>query len=122
MVGTRSKKGDDASTREAIITAAAAIVTEDGYEALNMRDLAGRVGIATMTLYRHVENKERLLSALAERLFSEIELPATESDSGAEGWEGEALSIFRGAHRVLTQHPELVEIIAKQHMNGQASY
>jgi TetR/AcrR family tetracycline transcriptional repressor len=117
---SRSRKVDDAATREAIITAAAAIVAEDGYEALNMRDLAERSDIATMTLYRHVENKERLLSALAERLFSEIDLP--ESGSEAATWEDEALGVFRGAHRTLLQHPELVQIIAKQHMNGQVSY
>jgi AcrR family transcriptional regulator len=115
---TAPAKRDEAATREAIISAAAKIVAKEGYDGLNMRLLADRSGLATMTLYRYVESKERLLSMLAEETFGEIELPEEEH----EDWEEEVLVVFRAAHRLLLQHPELVDIIAKQHMNGQPSF
>jgi AcrR family transcriptional regulator len=115
---TPSARRDEEATRQAIIAAAAKIVAKDGYEGLNMRLLAERSGLATMTLYRYVENKDRLLSMLAEATFEEIELPEKEH----EDWEQEVLNVFRAAHELLLEHPELVEIIAKQHMNGQPSF
>ena len=120
MATTRTPpaRRDEEATREAIIAAAAKIVAKDGYEGLNMRLLAERSGLATMTLYRYVESKDRLLSMLAEETFGEIDLP----DQEHEDWEEEVLAVFRAAHELLLGHPELVEIIAKQHMNGQPSF
>ncbi|MDT7549302.1 MAG: hypothetical protein QOE84_1696, partial [Actinomycetota bacterium] len=51
-------------TRDDVIDAAAELVAEGGYAGLNMRALAERCGVATMTLYRHVRTKEDLLGAL----------------------------------------------------------
>jgi AcrR family transcriptional regulator len=63
-------------TRQDVIDAAAGLVAEPGYAGLTMRALARRCGVPTMTLYRHVRDKEDLLGALADRVLGELALPA----------------------------------------------
>jgi AcrR family transcriptional regulator len=59
-----------------IVATAEAIVADDGYERLNMRRLAERVGITPTTLYYYFESKEHILAALnlvaAEKLNAKI--------------------------------------------------
>jgi AcrR family transcriptional regulator len=105
-------------TREAVIDAAAELVAERGYAALSMRALAERCGVATMTLYRHVRTKEDLLGALTDRVLAEIELPAP----GARPWPEQIATVFRSVHDLLLEHPDLVDIVARQHVAGEAAY
>ena len=50
-----------------------------------MRAVAGRLGSKPMSLYRHIANKEELLDALVERVYTEFELP----DPKQPDWRGE---------------------------------
>src|ERR1700730_2382905 len=105
-------------TREDVIDAAADLVTARGYAGLSMRALAQRCGVATMTLYRHVRTKEDLMGALADRVLGNLGLPTP----GTLPWEQELASVFRSVHDLLMEHPELVEIAAKQYVAGEAAY
>src|SRR5258706_4007284 len=105
-------------TREDVIDAAAELVAERGYDGLSMRALAQRCGVATMTLYRHVRTKEDLLGALTDRVLSELELPAP----GTLPWPEQIATVFRSVHDLLLEHPDLVEIAARQHVAGEAAY
>ena len=64
-----------ALTRERILDAAQAIVTEEGLEAVSMRRVAASLGAGAMSLYNHVPNKEALLAGLAERVFAQVQVP-----------------------------------------------
>lgn len=57
------------ATRAELVTAAHAIVKEEGYEALTIRKLAERVGMATMSVYSYFADKQAILRALAEDTF-----------------------------------------------------
>ena len=105
-------------TRGEVIEAAAELVAEQGFAGLNMRALAERCGVATMTLYRHVHSKEDLVGALADRVLRQLELPAL----GAHTWQEEIAALFRSVHDVLIEHPDIVEIAAKQPVAGEAAY
>ncbi|MED5812739.1 TetR/AcrR family transcriptional regulator [Mycolicibacterium sp. 050232] len=48
-------------TREAIVAAAVELADTDGLAALSMARLAERLGCGTMSLYRHVANKDELV-------------------------------------------------------------
>jgi AcrR family transcriptional regulator len=50
----------------AIIDAAIAIADTDGLAGVRMSDVASRVGVATMSLYRYVGSKEDLLTVMAD--------------------------------------------------------
>jgi AcrR family transcriptional regulator len=106
-------------TREDILDAAADIVDEGGYDALNMRALADRLGVTTPTVYRLIATKEQLLGALADRLLTEVISPPREP---ADDWEQEVLDVFTTAHHVLLEHPALAEMVAKPHAPALISF
>jgi TetR/AcrR family tetracycline transcriptional repressor len=103
-------------TRAAIIDAAAEIVSEHGYDGLNMRSLAERFGVAPMTLYRHVRTKDDLLAALADRMLAQLEIPPPGD------WQTELEVIFSSLHRLLLASPELAEIAIRRPVAGENAY
>ncbi len=66
-------------TREGIVERALVVLDEAGVDGLTMKALAGDLGVTTMALYRHVDDKEHLLAlaldAIAEP-FAAIAFPA----------------------------------------------
>jgi AcrR family transcriptional regulator len=62
-------------SRERVLHAAIANADAGGLEALTMRQLAEVLGVAPMALYRHVANKDDLVDAMVDVVFSEIGLP-----------------------------------------------
>lgn len=58
--------------REAILDAALLVATSGGYEAVQMRSVAERAGIAVGTLYRHFPAKTNLLVAALTREFRRL--------------------------------------------------
>ena len=106
-------------TREAVVDAAAAILAESGYAGVNMRAIADRCGVATMTLYRHVRTKEDVLGALVDRMLDGLELPPR---GGGPDWRQDIATVLVSMHELLVEHPELAEIAARQHFNSLAAY
>ncbi|HEY0255089.1 MAG TPA: GntR family transcriptional regulator, partial [Kofleriaceae bacterium] len=62
-------------SRVRIVEAAIAIADDEGTAALSMRTVAKELGVATMSLYRHVPSKEILLDLMADSALSETEVP-----------------------------------------------
>ena len=98
---------------ETIFEAALALVDEDGIEALTMRRLAGKLGVATMSLYSHVPNKDQLLLGVVNLATSEIALP----EPGTPPWEA-LRGITREFRRVALVHPNLVPLIVRRPPTG----
>jgi AcrR family transcriptional regulator len=66
-----------AETREALLDAALQVMSERGFHATSVPELAARAGIGAATMYRHFESKEALANALyvhAKRRFAELVL------------------------------------------------
>ncbi|MDQ4070687.1 MAG: TetR/AcrR family transcriptional regulator C-terminal domain-containing protein [Actinomycetota bacterium] len=100
-------------TAETIYEAALRLVDEEGIEALTMRRLAGELGVATMSLYGHVPNKDHLLLGVVNVATREIALP----DAGMPPWEA-LKSVTREFRRVALLHPNLVPLIVRQPPTG----
>src|SRR3954471_1818236 len=64
-----------AINREAVLDATLALAEERGLDAVSMREVARRLEVTPMALYRHVGDKQGLLDGLVERLLDELELP-----------------------------------------------
>jgi AcrR family transcriptional regulator len=73
LAGTASRKP---LSRKRVLRAAMAHVDKRGLEDLSMRKLADVLQVAPMALYRHIANKDDLIDAMIDVVFSEIELPA----------------------------------------------
>jgi len=90
-----------ATSLDAAIEAAIAIMDRDGLEALTIRNLAEDLGIGTMTLYSYVGGKDDLLDQIALRLLGKIpsEIPTNSS------WSAHLIAIMTRLYHVLRQHP-----------------
>ncbi len=72
--GTRKKTADKPSyhhgdLRRALLDASLALITEEGFGALSLREVARRAGVTHAAPYRHFADKEALLGAVAEEGF-----------------------------------------------------
>ncbi|MER5651379.1 TetR family transcriptional regulator [Streptosporangium sp. NPDC002524] len=110
-------------TTERVVAAAVEVLDAEGLDALTMRRVGARLGVAAMSLYRHVPNRDALLAGVVNHLFSQAvaepdpESPeGPESSEGTEGAEGpwaEALTRFAVAYRrTLLLHPRAVPLLA----------
>ncbi|MFE2553751.1 GntR family transcriptional regulator [Streptomyces sp. NPDC059355] len=73
--GRRPAAEDNNAQRGRIVRAAVAIADAEGLTALTMRRLAAELGVAAMSLYRHVSSKEQLVVLMADAVFGEQTLP-----------------------------------------------
>ncbi|MGP0052184.1 MAG: TetR/AcrR family transcriptional regulator [Solirubrobacteraceae bacterium] len=73
-VSRRERPAKKALSREAIVDAALAIVTEEGAEALTMRRLATVLDTGAASLYVYVENTGELHAGMLERLLGSFHL------------------------------------------------
>ncbi|MBB2939854.1 AcrR family transcriptional regulator [Amycolatopsis bartoniae] len=60
------------SSREAILNAAHALVSEKGYDGMAISDLCAQSGLPASSIYYHFGNKLGVLAALLERTFEEL--------------------------------------------------
>jgi AcrR family transcriptional regulator len=92
-------------TRQAIARAALAVLDDDGLEALTMRRLAKELGVATMTLYGHVANKDDLLDLAVDAAVSDSPQPELKGD-----WRDQMRTLMESSSQRLARHPALVRI------------
>jgi AcrR family transcriptional regulator len=77
---TRERQPD--LSRDRIVRAAIEIADTEGMAALSMRRVATDLGVATMSLYRHVHNKDDLVLFMIDEAIGEESFPPTPP----EGW------------------------------------
>src|SRR4051794_31555637 len=63
-------------SRDRILTAARAVVEEDGLDALSMRRLAQELDVWPMSVYRYFQDKDELVDAVAASSAEAFELPS----------------------------------------------
>ncbi|MEE1787290.1 TetR/AcrR family transcriptional regulator C-terminal domain-containing protein [Streptomyces sp. SP17BM10] len=95
--------GDRELSRERIVTTAVRMADEEGIAALSMRRIATDLGVATMSLYRHVPGKDELLRLMTDRVFGEEPLP----DPLPTGWREALETVARVQWRIYRRHPWL---------------
>lgn len=66
---------DGEPSRERVLSAAIRLADADGLAAVSMRAVAAEIGVAPMTLYRHVRDKDDLLAAMSDAAFAELPPP-----------------------------------------------
>jgi DNA-binding transcriptional regulator YhcF (GntR family) len=87
-------------SRKHVLRAAMAIADVEGLDAVSMRRLAAELGAAPMSLYRHVANKDELVTQMADEAFGEAALPA----EGPDGWRAKLELIARRQWELCRRH------------------
>lgn len=106
LATSKSRNYHHGDLRNILLKTTRDIIEEDGVEKISIRDIAHRVGVSPMALYRHFPDKEALLVAIAEQGFVELRDALKKADSDAS--QGEALKAqaiayvtFASQHRSL---------------------
>lgn len=96
-------------TREQVVDAAAAVLDEVGrLEAVALREVAGRLGVRTQSLYAHVDGADGLRRALAVRGLDALAERLSDAAIGRAG--GDAIeAIVRTYLAFAEEHPGLYE-------------
>jgi AcrR family transcriptional regulator len=94
-------------SRERIVGAAIELVETEGLGALSMARLAERLGCGTMSLYRHVANKDELLTFMLSTAPDPPPTPADPSD-----WRGALADWAAGLWDVYHRHPWVLQTAA----------
>jgi AcrR family transcriptional regulator len=93
-------------SRQQVIDAATTIVRAEGYEQLTVRRIAAELGVAPMTLYRHVRDKDDLLDEVVDRLLIRAWRPRADS-ADWRAWTTEAADKLR---RFLVAQPAALHV------------
>lgn len=95
-------------TRERIVAAAIALADEDGLDAVTMRRVAERLRTGAMSLYRHVSDKDALVTLMVEQVTADFAYP----DRHGMDWR-DAMHVLAGQDRASFQaHPWMLAATA----------
>ncbi|MEV1176579.1 TetR/AcrR family transcriptional regulator, partial [Nonomuraea sp. NPDC049784] len=97
-----------ALNRQHVLRTAIAIADIEGLDAVSMRRLAAELGVGPMSLYRHVANKDELVTQMVDEAFGEPELPIP----GPDGWRAKLELISRRQWQLGRRHPWLPRAIS----------
>jgi|tagenome__1003787_1003787.scaffolds.fasta_scaffold20472736_2 AcrR family transcriptional regulator len=100
-----ARTGQQALSLDRIVATAIEIADRDGLAALSMARLAERLGSATMSLYRHVANKDELL------VFMQDAAPGPPPELPA-GWRAGLEAWARALRGVYYAHPWILRVTA----------
>ena len=94
--------------RARIVAAATAIADREGLAALSMRAVAAALGVATMSLYRHLPGKDELVLAMIDAAFAEA-VPPT---APLKGWRARLETLARLQWWLGRRHPWLARVLS----------
>jgi AcrR family transcriptional regulator len=95
--------------REVTVKTALDIIDDEGLDAISMRRLAERLGVASASLYHHFHNKEEVLLAVCGLIFREIPCP----DDRTERWADFMARSAYISREIMLQHPNAFPLMAR---------
>ncbi|MFD2350304.1 TetR family transcriptional regulator [Nonomuraea ferruginea] len=101
-----SGQPDGELSRDRVVRAAIELADAEGLDALSMRGVAARLGVATMTIYRYVAGKEELVLLMADAAFGELGYPG----EPRAGWRAQVERAARTLWAVHRRHPWLAQL------------
>ncbi|MHB1137021.1 MAG: TetR/AcrR family transcriptional regulator C-terminal domain-containing protein [Coriobacteriia bacterium] len=110
---TARKANTPPLTREQIVEAAIRLVDREGLDALSMRGLATELGVGTMTVYYHVDDKSALYDLILDAVMSDVDASA---DDPTKTPRERISGMARAFRRALLAHPSATPIAAGRSM------
>ncbi|NYE45821.1 AcrR family transcriptional regulator [Spinactinospora alkalitolerans] len=99
--------------RKRIVQTAAALALRGGVEAMQMRAVAERAGVALGTLYRYFPSKMDLVVAVVTEELDLLENSIIRRPPNAETAAGRAVDVLMRATRGLMREPELADALVR---------
>ncbi|OLF08481.1 TetR family transcriptional regulator [Actinophytocola xinjiangensis] len=103
-------------TRQGIAAAALAVIDRDGLDALTMRTAARELGVATMSLYRYVADRDELEVLVIDHVVADLDLSVPDA-----GWR-ERLTVLAGRLRAAScAHRGVVPLLLRHRHTSPAA-
>lgn len=106
-----TRRRPPALTRDRIVDAALAVGDAEGLEAVSMNRLGQELGTTAMALYRHVDSKQALLAAMAERILAELDLESATRPGSPGGWRAAVAGVVHAWADLMAAHPRTVRLL-----------
>jgi AcrR family transcriptional regulator len=103
-------------SRDRVLRSAMSVADAGGITALTIRSLAAELGVKPMSVYYYVANKDEILDAIVDIVFSEIDLPSPDSE-----WRAEIRRRSLSARAVLRRHPWAIPLLQARTHPGPAT-
>ncbi|GAB3718914.1 TetR family transcriptional regulator [Nocardiopsis oceani] len=110
-IGTMTRS--QTQRRRRIVQTAAALAVRGGVEAMQMRSVAERAGVALGTLYRYFPSKMDLVVAVVTEELDLLESGIVRRPPTAETAAGRAVDVLLRATRGLMREPELADALVR---------
>ncbi|MEV4620646.1 TetR/AcrR family transcriptional regulator [Asanoa sp. NPDC049573] len=104
LVWTRpapTRRDRTALSRDRIVRAAIALADAHGFAAISMRRLAAELDAGTMSLYRHVQDKDELADLMVDEVYAAMVPP----EAASSRWAENVRAIARRTRLVMLEHP-----------------
>ncbi len=99
--------------RQRIVEAAIDLGTEGGYEAVHMRVVAERAGVALATVYRYFESKDHLLSAAVSEWTSQLQSRLDRAPARGDTPIERLVDVLRRASRAIERRPQFAAALIR---------
>jgi AcrR family transcriptional regulator len=107
----RSRPGRGLSL-DRIVTSTIKLVDEEGIGAATMRAVSEELGVASMSLYRYVQDRDELFDAVVERIVNELADDPEVQMRPVEGWRPYLTAMAHGVRRYALAHPHAFPLVA----------
>lgn len=101
-LGNRRLRGED--RRAELIENAAALLADDGIDAVSMEAVATRVGVSRPLVYKHFANRDELLVAVYQEKAAQLEASIAAAVRQARGFEDKLRMLIRLVLEAMTTH------------------
>ena len=108
------RKKDD-TLRGTLLDLSREIADTEGIDAVNIRSIAKRAGVATGTVYNYFSNKDEILLALTEEYWKQTLIDMRIAIT-ADSFCGQLQEIFEGYDRQTAKRPRLVLVNYERHI------
>ncbi|RSN32405.1 TetR family transcriptional regulator [Amycolatopsis sp. WAC 04169] len=103
----KRKREQPSLSREQIVSQAIELLDGGGVDALSMRKLGARLGVAAPSMYTHVATKDELVELVVDEVYGEVALP------GEGPWRVVAGRFARDLRSVFLRHPWLGSLLGE---------
>ncbi|MEV5847528.1 TetR/AcrR family transcriptional regulator C-terminal domain-containing protein [Streptomyces sp. NPDC051985] len=104
-------------TRAEIVRQALVVAETEGMEKLSLHKIAAAVGVRTMSLYNHVDDKTDVLDAMADLILSGIRIPEVD----AMPWEDGLRALARSFRAAALEYPRSASLVLTRRLNAPAA-
>ncbi|MFB7338233.1 TetR/AcrR family transcriptional regulator C-terminal domain-containing protein [Streptomyces adustus] len=103
-------------TRQEIVRQALVVAETEGMEKLSLHKIAAAVGVRTMSLYNHVDDKADVLDAMADVILQGIAVP----DAEELPWEDGLRAVARSFRAAALEYPRSASLVLTRRLNAPA--